>query len=262
MKKSFVVLLGLILAAGMLAGCGPKETAGPANFNVTVTNSSGYIFNELYVSPTAANSWGDDHLGSTSVLKNNGSFTITLDKYDFDNFDIKVLDEDGDTYIFSRVPLAEGVEVAISFSDGLIATVTGADRAQSTVSGTLNSGDSGDVADQSDPDDTVDMSGEFSFTIYNESDYEVYAVYMMPAYTDGDGVDILPSTLGAGESYTFTASVAGTDYEGIEDWTLQVVDVDNDVSAFYEVFNPWLLNYVDITWDSANGGYACEFNYR
>ncbi|HWS28741.1 MAG TPA: hypothetical protein VN512_01370 [Clostridia bacterium] len=98
-----------------------------------------------------------------------------------------------------------------------------------------------------DPDDTIDMSGEFSFTIYNESDYEVYAVYMMPAYTDGDGIDILPSTLGAGESYMFTASVAGTDYEGIEDWTLQVVDVDNDVSAFYEVFNPRFLSYMDIT---------------
>ena len=267
MKKRLTILLSFILAVGMLAGCGPKEAeVDTGTFSVTVTNASGYIFNELYVSATAANSWGSDHLGSTSVLKNNGSFNITLTKYDFDNFDIKVVDEDGDTYVFSRVPLAAGTEVAISFSDGLIATVTGADGSSTTVPGTLSSGsgdsgDSGDAAGQSDPGDTVDMSGEFTFTIYNESDYDVYAIYMMPAYTDGDGVDILPSILAAGESYTFTASVAGTDYEGIEDWTLRIVDVDNDESAFYEVFNPWLLSYVDISWDSANSGYICEFVY-
>lgn len=137
MKKSFVLLLCLLLSLGMLAGCNPKEEveSGPATFNVAVTNASGYIFNELYVSATAANSWGSDHLGSTSVLKNNGSFEITLEEYDFDNFDIKVIDEDGDTYTFTRVPLADGTEVAISFNDGLIATVTAADGSSTTVSG-------------------------------------------------------------------------------------------------------------------------------
>ncbi len=270
-KRLIALLLCLLLAGSVLSACQPKETgkdpvgentqppAQETTFKVTVVNQSGYIFNELYVSPIAENAWGADHLGSTNILKNNGSYEITLEKYSFDNFDIKVLDEDGDTYVFTYVPLKAGTQVTISFEDGLVANVLGADGAEAAVAGTLGS-DSG-----SDPGDTGDVEDyttePFVFTIYNESSYDIYAIYMMPAYTDGEGVDILPSVLAAGENYTFEASVAGTDYEGITDWTLRVVDVDGDESASYDVFDPWLLNYVDITWDSSVGGYACGFVY-
>lgn len=259
MKKSISLLLCLLLSLSMLAGCNPEEEveSGPVTFNVTVTNASGYIFNELYVSATAANSWGSDHLGSTSVLKNNGSFTITLDQYEFNNFDIKVIDEDGDTYVFTRVPLEEGTEVAITLSTDLTATVTALDGSQTTVLGELNGGTGG----ESDPVDVVDTTQSFTFTLYNESVYDVYAVYMMPAYTDGEGVDILPSVLEAGQSYEFSATPDGPDYEGVTEWVLRVVDVDGDESSSYDVFNPWLLSYVDITWDTATGGYICTFMY-
>lgn len=107
----------------------------------------------------------------------------------------------------------------------------------------------------------VDTSQPFTFTLYNESAYSVYAVYMMPAYTDGEGVDILPQVLEAGQSYEFTATASGPDYEGVTEWVLRVVDVDGDESSSYDVFNPWLLSYVDITWDSNSGGYVCTFVY-
>ncbi|MPN21993.1 hypothetical protein SDC9_169376 [bioreactor metagenome] len=104
-------------------------------------------------------------------------------------------------------------------------------------------------------------STPFTFTIYNASDYNIYSIYMAPAYTDGDGVDILPSTLSAGASYEFTASVVGTDYEGITEWTLYVVDEVGDSSASYDVFDPWNLAYVNVTWDGTSNGYVCEFVY-
>lgn len=250
MKKGFALMLCLMLAVSALAGCGEKSADKDA-FGVTVTNSSGYIFNELYVSASAADAWGEDHLGSTSVLKNNGSFDISLTKYEYSNYDIKVVDEEGDVYLFNYVSLTDGTTVGISFEDGLIAVVTDKDGAQSTVEGTLNSGGGG----------LEDTPTEFYFTIYNESAYDIYAIYMAPAYTDGQGVDVLPSVLSAGDFQDVEGSVAGTDYEGIMEWTLYVVDVDDDASASYDVFDPWLLSYVNVTWDSGAGGYTCEFVY-
>lgn len=253
MKKVFALLLCLILAAASLAGCG-DTSANKGAFGVTVTNSSGYTFNELYVSASAANEWGEDHLGSTNILKNNGSFDISLTKYEYSNYDIKVVDEDGDVYVFSYVSLTDGTTVAISFDDGLIATITGKDGAESTVAGTLNGEGGGSGGGEETPT-------EFAFTIYNESAYDIYAIYMAPAYTDGDGVDVLPAVLASGASQDVEGSVAGTDYEGITEWTLYVVDVDDDASASYDVFDPFLLSYVNVTWDSAAGGYTCEFVY-
>lgn len=277
MKKGYVALLCLLLTVGMLFGCGAKNAGGNSDalgakdteqssgtFTVIVTNASGYIFNELYVSATAADAWGNDHLGSTSVLKNNGSFEITLEKYDFDNFDIKVVDEDGDTYVFTRVPLARGTEVSISFADGLVAEVEAANGDTTTVAGTLNDADASDQSnsDSDDQSDNIDTTQTFSFGIYNVSAFDVYAVYMMPAYTDGEGVDILPTVLAAGESYQFTGTITDSDYLGITEWTLRVVDVDGDESASYDVFVPWQLSYVDIDWDSSIGGYTCSFVYQ
>lgn len=266
MKRLLIFLLALALLLTAF-GCDSKEPAAapaaatppPAATTITVTvkNASSYIFNELYVSPTANSEWGADHLGSTNILKNNGSFDIKLNKYEFDNYDIRVVDQDGDRYQFTYVPLKEGTTVEISFNDGLIATLTHKDGQQATVSGELVSANSG--SDSTDQSSIYDE--DFSFTIYNESPYEIYAIYMSPETSTEDSVDVLPSTLAAGQSQDVQGNVSGTQYAGITNWYLYAVDVDGDVSTSAEVFDPWLVGYIDVLWDSRAGGYVCEFNY-
>lgn len=258
---AFLLTIALLLTA---AACGnkpaatpPTEPAAPTTINITVKNASSYIFNELYISPTAANEWGEDHLGSTSILKSNGSFDIKLKKYDFENYDIRVVDQDNDVYQFTYVPLREGTMVEISFDDGLIATLTHSNGESAVVSGNLN----GEAGGQDATQELSIYAEDFAFTIYNESPYDIYAAYMSPETEPESQVDVLPTVLSAGESQEVTGNVAGTRFEGVANWYLYVVDVDGDVSASVEAFDPWLVNYVDIQWSSSAGGYVCGFNY-
>ncbi len=266
MKRTFIFLLAFVLIFSI--GCQPKTPAvaektappGPETFQVTVQNDSSYIFNELYVSPTAANEWGADHLGSTSILKSNGSFDITLEKYQFDNYDILIIDQDNDTYKFTYVPLTAGATVSISFNDGLIATVSSAGSEDKVVSGELESANSdGESVNSGNPVEANIYDQDFIFTIYNESPYEIYSIHMSPDSSTDDSVDVLPTTLSPGGSQDVSGNVAGTQYAGETNWYLFVTDTDGDVSLTNEAFDPWLVKYVNVYWE--NGGYTCEFVY-
>ena len=270
-KKISATILSFILIVCLMTGCLPKvkpadTTTAPdvettivpevkKEITVTIKNSSSYVFNELYASPTSQKNWGDDHLGSTSILKKNGSFDIKLQKYDFDNYDIKVIDEDDDIYTFTYASLVDGSKVDISFGDGLIATITGPDGTTEVISGKLDSAYSGD--------EYYDYTLEpFTFTIYNESDFDVYAIYMAPAGEPiEDGIDILSSILEAGDSTEIEGDLAGTEYEGVTTWQMYVEDVDGDTSVSTVEFDPWSVLYVDILWDSNSYGYVCDFVY-
>ena len=160
MKKKIVWLLCSALLLTILSACGGNDDAPKGRGNnvptsvssavtapvrsttlaVTVANVSGYNFQELYVSPTGTNNWGEDHLGSTSILKNNGSYDITLARYDFENYDVLIIDEDGDEYEFKYVPLVDGCEMQIGFDENGVpgVVVVGADGTENYVSGTLN----------------------------------------------------------------------------------------------------------------------------
>lgn len=287
MKKiTCAALTTVLMMTLLLGGCGDKKpasssappsreapsAAAPKELTVTFSNASGYIFNEIYISPTAANDWGDELLGSTSVLKSNGSLDVAVPAYDYDSYDIMVVDEDRDEYTFSRVPLQNGSEVAIYFGDeGLAADVADSKgELSSTVIGDINGGSTGGGAAAGEaPNDlpaTVtgtgnDTNGQYSFTIYNESDFDIYAIYMGVANANAsEDLDILPQVLPAGSSTDVVGLASQGDWMNTE-WTLNVVDVDGDGSLSFDSFNPWLVSYIDISWDSTNGGYVCEFVY-
>lgn len=293
MKKSrqitcvVAILLALVLLAGCNRGGDSSSAAAPAsapaaaegasaaapaptgggNISVTVSNYTDYNFNELYVTPTASTEWGEDHLGSTNILKKNGSFDISLAKYEFNTYDIHIIDEDGDEYLFSRVPLDNGSEVQISFeADGLVATSIMPDGTMEAVYGALSGsedggGETNQAAVPENTDTGFDTNGEFTFTVYNESDYDIYAIYIgVSTASAADDIDVLPAILPAHQSTDITAHASSGDWTNTE-WTMYIQDVDGDTSASMDAFNPWTLAYVDITWNSDAGGYSCAFYY-
>ncbi|MDR0952379.1 MAG: hypothetical protein LBM18_05590 [Oscillospiraceae bacterium] len=270
MKKTLSILLVLILAFSMLAGCGGGKSD---SLDVRVTNSSGYTFEQLYVTPTAQNDFGDDLFGSTTILKDGGSFDIKVMKYEFDTYDVRIVDEDDDVYQFSRVSLGDGSEIAISWDNGLVATVTAKDGSSAEFEGVMNpdSEDSGSVADsggddggeQTDSGDGIDYNPMY-FTVYNETDYEIHFINITPENIDAPETDILAEkgVLAAGESYVVDANLAGTEYEGTTAWYMYIQDSVGDTSIESQWFTTYDLDYVDIYWDGDAQGYYCEFNYR
>lgn len=280
-KRMTILALCLLLTIGLLAGCkpsggqgtqaiAPTNTPVPADevevtkqpqqqsgtLSITINNATSVTFNELYISPTASNDWGTDHLGSTNILKSNGSFDVSLAKYEFENYDIRVVDADSDTYTFKYVPLVNGASVEIYYTDmaGYVADIVNPDGSTTQVENELDS--------DPDPNDVIPdyTKKTFEFTVFNESAYQINYIYMEPAYAEGEPTDILPSVLPGGENYTYRGQFpGGTD---ILEWRLYVVDEDGDTSASYDVFDPWSLDYVDIAWDNSAQGYVCYFYHN
>jgi hypothetical protein len=286
MKKVFALILTIIFAMICLAACGgaqqpqasrqqtPVQQTEPTSINVVFSNVTDYLFNEIYISPTAANEWGSELLGSTSVLKSNGSVEVTIPAYDYNNYDIRVVDEDKYQYIFKYVPLESGSEVGIFFGDeGIAAEVyDAAGSSLGTVLGEIGGGaddGQGDYVEptpEPTPEPTVtgtgnDTNGLYSFTAYNESSYDIYSIHMgIKGASSSYDIDILPQVLASGENFELSGIASQGDWLNTE-WTLYITDVDGDKSASYDSFNPWMLSYVNINWDSNSMGYVCEFVY-
>jgi hypothetical protein len=278
MKKTVCIVLVILVLAFLSVGCGDKtqpqpdtpepSQESPSEITIIFSNASDYNFNEIYISPTAADEWGEELLGSTRILKSGGSIDVDIPAYDFNNYDILVIDEDRDEYTFTRVPLQNGSEVAIYFGEeGLAADVyddEGNDAA--TVYGTLGDAYDGDDAQPDVGADDIaatgsDTDGQYIFTVYNESDYDIYAIHMGTADASAEeDIDILPEVLSAGES-TDLSGTAPQELWSNTEWTLYITDTEGDTSTSFDEFNPWIVSYVDIYWDSDNGGYVCEFAY-
>lgn len=75
------------------------------NYYVDVTNRTGYTIMYMYVSPGDAKSWEEDVLG-WDVLRNGDTHRVNLYKYRSPIFDIRLVDEDGDTYTFWNIDVS------------------------------------------------------------------------------------------------------------------------------------------------------------
>jgi len=276
MKKVIALTLVLLLALSVVACNDPPPVptpepsadptpAAPATITIKFSNDTNYNFNRIYISPTASNEWGNELLGDTSILKSHGSFDVRLQAYDFDNYDIKVIDEDNDEYIFTRVSLNDGYEVSIYFGSVLSADIF--DRSGNEVGsviGTLNGNEVGAGSDYDDDDyyePYIEQDVEYSFTVYNESAYEIVYIYLGTMSAVGfDDIDILPVRLAANSNIHLSGTIPA-EFSGITDWSLYVIDADGDTSAFHDHFNLWTVSYVDIGWSGVLSGYESTFYY-
>ena len=76
-----------------------------ADYYVDITNRAGYTIYYMYVSPADSKSWEEDVLGS-DVLMNGDTQRVTLTGYKSPLFDIRLVDEDDDSYTFWNVDVS------------------------------------------------------------------------------------------------------------------------------------------------------------
>lgn len=90
-----------LFACAVLA-CLLTGKAVAADYYVDVTNHTGFTILYMYVSPGDANSWEEDVLGA-DVLADGMTQRVTLNNYNSPIFDVRLVDEDGDTYSFWNI---------------------------------------------------------------------------------------------------------------------------------------------------------------
>jgi hypothetical protein len=94
--KSFLLLMMTVwFSAAALA----------EDYYVDITNKTGYTIFFVYISPAKATGWEEDVLGE-KVLMNGDSRRVNLRGYSSPIFDIKLVDEDGDSYTYWKVDVS------------------------------------------------------------------------------------------------------------------------------------------------------------
>ncbi len=84
----------------------------------TIQNDTGFDIYYIYVSPDYADDWEEDVLGEGEILAAGDSYFISFTGYgDHCSFDIRMVDEDGDTYTKWGVDLCSTYTLSISLDD-------------------------------------------------------------------------------------------------------------------------------------------------
>lgn len=97
------VLAVLALTVGVFAVL-PQTSAAQNRYSLKLNNKSKFDIYHLQVSSTEEDEWGPDQLGD-NVLEAGTSFTLTNIKPG--EYDIRVIDEDGDKCVLNNVKIFE-----------------------------------------------------------------------------------------------------------------------------------------------------------
>lgn len=94
---------------------GMGAVANAADYYVDITNRTGYTIFYMYVSPAKSTSWEEDVLGS-DVLTTGNTTRVNLNGYRNSVFDIRLVDEDGDSYTFWNIDVA-AEDITVTLDD-------------------------------------------------------------------------------------------------------------------------------------------------
>lgn len=97
MKKS---LLSAHITSVLVFGSILALNTSAFALSLTIENKSEWEVHELYFAPANETTWGEDQLGD-DVIETGASFTLT--KIAKDDYDVKIVDEDGDSCILEDV---------------------------------------------------------------------------------------------------------------------------------------------------------------
>ncbi len=79
---------------------------GGSQASVEIINQTNWDIHHLYVSPVNERNWGPDQLGTNIIARNGGRFRLT--NIPCANYDIKVVDNDGDECIIENAEICGG----------------------------------------------------------------------------------------------------------------------------------------------------------
>ena len=96
-----LIQLSLATLALLAATC-----ISAADYYIDITNKTGYSIIYAYISPTTSEDWEEDVLGN-DILRNGKTQRVDISGYDSPIFDIRLEDEDGDSYTFWKVNVAK-----------------------------------------------------------------------------------------------------------------------------------------------------------
>ena len=117
----------LAALAAAMALCSTSAFAGANDAAVVIKNSSSWVLTELYVSDTGEDEWGPDQLEENVI--GNGE-TFTLNGVPCGEYDVKVVDEDGDSCVLEEVALCGGEDAWEVEDDVLLGCQAATDDAE------------------------------------------------------------------------------------------------------------------------------------
>ena len=151
---------------------------------VTVVNGSSWNIEYLYLSPTSTNSWGPDMLGST-IIPTGGAHTLS--GVGCDNYDVRLIDSDGDECVVSGVSLC-GEATTWNINSNDLLSCQSQTATHGAVAGASN-----------------------SVQMLNQSGFTIHELYVSPSGSTQWGPDQLGNTIiQPGGQFTLTDIACGT----------------------------------------------------
>ncbi|MDC7231664.1 MAG: hypothetical protein PQJ58_00405 [Spirochaetales bacterium] len=212
MKKSLILAV-LILAAATLWG-------QSSYFNtIEFRNNTSAEILYLFFSPADSEYWGPDVLGDSRILPPKGTveFFISYPE-ESNNFDFMAIDENGTVYEIYEETITDGYEAQIVINK----------------------------ASRTDSVDIDYLSEELiSLEIYNETEVELYYLFVSPSDSEMYGIDFMDTetTLPPGESVSVLLFNSNAEVE----YDIQAIDPEDNTYSFSLELDPELeYQYVDI----------------
>jgi tetratricopeptide (TPR) repeat protein len=95
-----------------------EERPREENVTITIANNTGYSVYYMYISPADSDTWGDDVLNSTEILRNKASRRVALPPLNTARrYDIRLEDKDGDTYTKWGVTITQNATITFTIAD-------------------------------------------------------------------------------------------------------------------------------------------------
>ncbi|MDA1184491.1 MAG: argininosuccinate lyase [Acidobacteria bacterium] len=108
----------------VVCAVGLSTTVAAVDLDFTLVNKTGFIIEELYVSPSEEDTWGADVLGR-DVLPDGDTATINFSRRETAcMWDIRTIDEDGDEVVWTEINLCRAVRISLFYdADGPVADI-------------------------------------------------------------------------------------------------------------------------------------------
>lgn len=109
-------LRAFAIPAVLLLACGQLFAAGQQDF--TLVNATAFEIREVYVSPHEVADWEEDVLGQ-DTLPSGQSVHITFNRKEKTaHWDLKVVDQDGNSYEWENLNLLEITKLTLHYAEG------------------------------------------------------------------------------------------------------------------------------------------------